>query len=54
MGIPTVSLMTPAEAEDSALPSSETFAVVKLVSGERFPNDEFMEKTQAVLLGNGG
>jgi len=54
MGIPTVSMMTPAEAADSALPRSDTFAVVELVSGQRFPIEEFMERTQAVLLGNGG
>jgi len=50
MGIPTVSLMTPAEVRDSAFPDSDLLEIVELKPGERFPIQEFIERTQAVLL----
>lgn len=50
MGIPTVLLMTPPETEESALPVTENLAVLSLTPGERFPIEEFIEQTQAVLL----
>lgn len=50
LGIPTVSLMTSEEIEASAMPEAERLEVVKLVPGERFPIEEFIERTQAVLL----
>jgi ADP-heptose:LPS heptosyltransferase len=50
MGIPTISLMTPPEMEEAALPELENLEVVKLTPGERFPIEEFIERTQAVLL----
>ncbi len=50
MGIPTVSLMTPVEVRDAAFPDSSFFEIVELRPGERFPIQEFIERTQAVLL----
>jgi len=50
MGIPTVSLMTPAEVRDAAFPSSDLLEIVELKPGERFPIQEFIERTQSVLL----
>ncbi len=50
MGIPTVSLMTPQEMEEAALLESDCLQVVELRPGERFPIEEFIERTQAVLL----
>jgi heptosyltransferase-2 len=50
MGIPTVSLMTPQEMEEAALLESDCLQVIELTPGERFPIEEFIERTQAVLL----
>ncbi|MBM3307169.1 MAG: hypothetical protein FJY74_02460 [Candidatus Eisenbacteria bacterium] len=50
LGIPTVSLMTPEDSAAAALPQSDRLEVVTLVPGERFPIEEFIERTQAVLL----
>jgi len=50
MGIPTVSLMTPVEVRDAAFPDSSLLEIVELRPGERFPIQEFIERTQAVLL----
>lgn len=50
LGIPTVSLMTPAEVRDAAFPDSSLLEIVELRPGERFPIQEFIERTQAVLL----
>ncbi len=50
MGIPTVSLMTPVEVRDAAFPDSGFLEIVELTPGERFPIQEFIERTQAVLL----
>jgi ADP-heptose:LPS heptosyltransferase len=50
MGIPTVSLMTPAEVRDAAFPDSSLLEIVELRPGERFPIQEFIERTQSVLL----
>jgi len=50
MGIPTVSLMTPVEVRDAAFPDSGFLEIVELRPGERFPIQEFIERTQAVLL----
>ncbi len=50
MGIPTVSLMTPPEMEEAALPESDCLQIVELTPGERFPIENFIERTQAVLL----
>ena len=50
MNVPTVSLMTPPEMGEEAFPESERLAVVKLTPGARFPIEDFMERTQAVLL----
>ncbi len=50
MGIPTVSLMTPVEVRDAAFPDSAFLEIVELRPGERFPIQEFIERTQAVLL----
>jgi ADP-heptose:LPS heptosyltransferase len=52
LGIPTVSLMTPEELAGAAVPESDRLEIVTLVPGERFPIDEFIERTQAVLLAN--
>jgi ADP-heptose:LPS heptosyltransferase len=54
MGIPTVSLMTPAEMRSSAFPDSGRLEIVELKPGERFPIQEFIERTQAVLLSASG
>ena len=50
LGIPTVSLMTPVEVRDAAFPDSRLLEIVELRPGERFPIQEFIELTQAVLL----
>jgi ADP-heptose:LPS heptosyltransferase len=50
LDVPTVSLMTPPEMEEKALPESEYLAVVELTPGARFPIEDFMESTQSVLL----
>ncbi len=50
MNVPTVSLMTPPEMEEEAFPESEYLAVVELTPGARFPIEDFMERTQSVLL----
>jgi ADP-heptose:LPS heptosyltransferase len=50
LGIPTVSLMTPEDVTAAALPESDRLEIVRLVPGERFPIEEFIERTQAVLL----
>ncbi|MFH1690528.1 MAG: hypothetical protein ABIE42_09880 [Candidatus Eisenbacteria bacterium] len=50
LGIPTVSLMTPVEVRDAAFPDSKLLEIVELRPGERFPIQEFIERTQAVLL----
>jgi ADP-heptose:LPS heptosyltransferase len=50
MGVPTVSLMTPAEVRDSAFPDSDLLEIVELKPGERFPIQEFIDRTQSVLL----
>ena len=50
MDVPTVSLMTPPEMEEEAFPASEYLAVVELTPGARFPIENFMERTQSVLL----
>ncbi len=52
LGIPTVTLMTPDELAAAAFPDSDRLEIVTLVPGERFPIDEFIERTQAVLLAN--
>ncbi|MBN2565461.1 MAG: glycosyltransferase family 9 protein [Candidatus Eisenbacteria bacterium] len=54
MGIPTVSLMTPAEMRSAAFPDSGHLEIVELKPGERFPIHEFIERTQAVLLSASG
>jgi ADP-heptose:LPS heptosyltransferase len=54
MGVPTVLLMTPPETEEDALPEAENLAVLPLTPGERFPIEEFIEETQAVLLSGTG
>jgi len=50
MGVPTVSLMTPPETAEAALPECDCLETVELTPGERFPIEEFIERTQAVLL----
>ncbi|MBD3348100.1 MAG: hypothetical protein GF400_02755 [Candidatus Eisenbacteria bacterium] len=50
MGIPTVALMTPRESEEAAFPECESLELVQLRQGERFPIEEFIERTQSVLL----
>ena len=50
MGIPTVLLMTPPESGEDALPDADNLVVLSLTPGERFPIEEFIEETQAVLL----
>lgn len=52
LGIPTVALMTPDELAVTAVPESGRLEIVTLVPGERFPIEEFIERTQAVLLAN--
>jgi len=42
--------MTPVEVRDAAFPDSSFFEIVELRPGERFPIEEFIERTQAVLL----
>lgn len=54
MGIPTVSLMTPEEVRDAAFPDAASLEIVELRPGERFPIEEFIERTQAVLLAAAG
>lgn len=54
MGIPTVALMPPRESDEAAFPDSGCLEVIKLVPGERFPIEEFIERTQAVLLTGAG
>jgi ADP-heptose:LPS heptosyltransferase len=54
MGVPTVLLMTPPETEEDALPEAENLAVLPLTPGERFPIEDFIEETQAVLLSGTG
>jgi ADP-heptose:LPS heptosyltransferase len=50
LGIPTVLLMTPPETAEDTLPEADNLAVLSLTPGERFPIEEFIEETQAVLL----
>lgn len=50
MGIPTVTLMAPPETDEAAFPESSCLEVIKLTPGERFPIEEFIERTQSVLL----
>ena len=50
MGVPTVSLMTPDEMDEAAFPDSARLGTVRLTPGERFPIEEFVEQTEAVLL----
>ena len=50
MGVPTVTLMAPQESEEAAFPESSHLEVIGLKPGERFPIEEFIERTQAVLL----
>jgi len=50
MGVPTVALMAPQESEETALPESSCLEVIGLTHGERFPIEEFIERTQSVLL----
>jgi ADP-heptose:LPS heptosyltransferase len=54
MDIPTVSLMTPGDLATAAFPDSGHLEVVELRPGERFPIQEFIERTQAVLLSASG
>jgi heptosyltransferase-2 len=54
MGIPTVSLVTPDELRSSAFPETGHLEIVELTPGERFPIQEFIERTQAVLLSASG
>ncbi len=54
MGIPTVALMPPRESDESAFPESSCLEVINLVPGERFPIEEFIERTQSVLLAGAG
>lgn len=54
MGVPTVSLMTPAEKRDAAFPDSSFLEIVELRPGEKFPIQEFIDRTQAVLLAAAG
>jgi len=50
MGVPTVALMAPQESEEAAFPESSHLEVIGLSPGERFPIEEFIERTQSVLL----
>jgi ADP-heptose:LPS heptosyltransferase len=54
MGIPTVVLMTAHEFEESAFPESSRLEMIRLTPGERFPIEEFIERTEAVLLAGTG
>lgn len=54
MGVPTVSLMTPDEKRDAAFPDSGFFEIVELRPGEKFPIQEFIDRTQALLLAAAG
>ncbi len=58
MDIPTVSMMTAGELEDEAYPDRGCLEVITLVPGDRFPIEEFMERTQSAMLrgasGEGG
>ncbi len=54
MGIPTVTLIAPPETDEAVFPESSCLQVIRLTPGERFPIDEFIERTQAVLLTGAG
>jgi ADP-heptose:LPS heptosyltransferase len=54
MGVPTVSLMTPDEKRDAAFPDAGFLEIVELRPGEKFPIQEFIDRTQAVLLAAAG
>jgi ADP-heptose:LPS heptosyltransferase len=54
MDVPTVSLMAEREIDQAALPENRLIEIVKLVPGERFPIEEFIERTEAVLLAGAG
>jgi len=50
MGIPTVSMMTTGELEAEAYPDRDCLEVITLVPGDRFPIEEFLERTQSAML----
>ncbi len=50
MGIPTVSMMTADELEAEAYPDRDCLEIITLVPGDRFPIEEFMERTQTAML----
>ncbi len=50
LGIPTVSMMTAGELEAEAYPDRDCLEIITLVPGDRFPIEEFMERTQSAML----
>ncbi len=50
LGIPTVSMMTAGELEAEAYPDRDYLEIITLVPGDRFPIEEFMERTQSAML----
>jgi heptosyltransferase-2 len=50
LGIPTVSMMTASELEAEAYPDRDCLEIITLVPGDRFPIEEFMERTQSAML----